>query len=168
MANYTTPASLLLDEGTYEISVVASIVIGLDTYKFESWENGSHDLTRTLLLDQDKTITATYEKATILQIRANYESEEVFAQVEIVGVGTYTSPFQKELLADTYVLNATFKGQTLTQNITVTDASTTTYTFLFTAPTPPVQEEPPSPQPQQPTQQPVTARTEGYRIRVYP
>jgi hypothetical protein len=68
----------------------------------------------------------------MLACDAFYDSERVAAQVEVVGVGTYTTPFTLELSTGTYTLNATYKEMRLTKRATIVEGQTTTVNFNFT------------------------------------
>jgi len=76
-------------------------------------------------------LLAVAEKG-MLACDAFYESERVAAQVEVVGVGTYTTPFTLELDPGTYTLNATYRDMKLTKKATIVEGQTTTVNFAFT------------------------------------
>ncbi|MCJ7635664.1 cellulase family glycosylhydrolase [Candidatus Bathyarchaeota archaeon] len=57
----TTPFFGELKEGVYKVTVPLSIVSGSDTYIFKQWEDGSTNPVRTITLNQNVAITATYE-----------------------------------------------------------------------------------------------------------
>jgi hypothetical protein len=63
---------------------------------------------------------------------------EVKATVEVVGVGTYTTPFTIRVPAGTYTLNATYKDQKQTKTATVEPDKTTRVEFEFAAPVVPI------------------------------
>lgn len=57
--SYQTPDSILLDEGTYEIEFPPTITVDEDTL-YPTWEDGSTNPTRTVLLNADRSVFATY------------------------------------------------------------------------------------------------------------
>jgi hypothetical protein len=63
---------------------------------------------------------------------------EVKATVEVVGVGTYETPFTVKVPAGTYTLNATYQDQKQTQTATVEPDKTTRVEFEFKAPVVPI------------------------------
>jgi hypothetical protein len=63
---------------------------------------------------------------------------EVKATVEVVGVGTYETPFTIKVPAGTYTLNATYHDQKQTQTATVEPDKTTKVEFTFKAPAVPI------------------------------
>lgn len=97
-----------------------------------------------------------------LQARAYYDTAEVAASVEVVGIGTYPTPLSIEVPPGTYTLNATYQEQTQTQTANVLSGQTTTVQFNFTAPPTP----PPTPPP--PTTEPVQPLFPALREKIYP
>jgi hypothetical protein len=63
---------------------------------------------------------------------------EVKATVEVVGVGTYETPFTIKVPAGTYTLNATYHDQKQTQTATIEPDKTTKVEFTFKAPVVPI------------------------------
>lgn len=59
---------------------------------------------------------------------------EVKAAVEVVGVGTYKTPFKIKVPAGTYTLNASYHDQTDSKTATVEADKTTRVEFEFVAP----------------------------------
>jgi hypothetical protein len=113
------------------------------TYRFVKWEDGSTNPTRVVNVTSDMTLTAFYEAVPVgvgtLEVHAFADTEEVAASVEVVGVGTYTSPFTIDLPPGTYTLNATYGTQTQTKTATITEGITTRVDFQFAkAPTIPL------------------------------
>ena len=131
-----TPFGQILAEGTYV--VVMPLTAG--NYQFQQWSDGDTNPTKNITLTVDTSLTAIYQyvppppgKGTV-DIHAFLDSGEVIASVEIVGVGTYTTPFTLELDAGTYTVNATFQGTLQTKTVTVIEAQTTTVNFQFGVP----------------------------------
>jgi hypothetical protein len=58
---YQTPFLGELEEGVYKVTVPLSIVSESDTYNFKQWEDGTTNPVRTITLNQNIAITATYE-----------------------------------------------------------------------------------------------------------
>ena len=119
----------------------------IDPVDFDHWEDGSTANPRTIRLveGEEKTITAYYTTAPpppppgkgTLYCHAKADSEDVSASVEVVGVGTYTTPFSLDLDPGTYTLNASYMGQEASQTVTVEEGKIKEVTFYFTAPTVP-------------------------------
>jgi hypothetical protein len=63
---------------------------------------------------------------------------EVKATVEVVGVGTYETPFTIKVPAGTYTLNATYQDMKQTKTATVEADKTTRVEFEFAAPEIPI------------------------------
>ena len=104
-----TPFSTELEEGIYIISMPESVTLGGETYNFVSWEDGSTNPIRTINLQSDTTISATYEKsitAGILQVRAYTDETEIDVPVEVIGVGIKITPFNVSLEFGTYTIVA--------------------------------------------------------------
>ena len=72
-----------------------------------------------------------------LRVNVYKDAVEVNAQVEIVGVGTFTSPFSTDLPVGTYTLNITYQGSTKTKATQISNGVITPETFDFTTTTPP-------------------------------
>jgi uncharacterized membrane protein len=73
-----------------------------------------------------------------LDVHAYADTAEVKASVEVVGVGTYETPFTIKVSAGTYTLNATYHDQKQTQTATVEPDKTTKVEFTFKAPAVPI------------------------------
>lgn len=58
--------------------------------------------------------------------------------MEVVGVGTYTTPFSIELDPGTYTLNAVYNTQTQSATATIVEGQVTTVEFTFARVAPPV------------------------------
>jgi hypothetical protein len=58
--SYVTPWSGELEEGVYEIEFPTSVLVGEDEYLFQQWENGDINPIRTITLNGDIAISATY------------------------------------------------------------------------------------------------------------
>lgn len=76
-----------------------------------------------------------------LRVNVYKDDVEVNAQVEVVGVGTFTSPFSTELPVGTYTLNITYQGSTKTKATQISNGVITPETFDFTTTTPPPSED---------------------------
>lgn len=117
---------------------------------------------------QDKlSLLQTYLPAPIppkgyLKVKAYQNSTEVAASVEVVGVGTYTTPFSLELDPGTYSINATYDTQKLGQTAPILDGQTTTVEFRFSIPPEPPPEQPP------PETEPVVPLFPRVREKLYP
>jgi len=59
---YTTPYTGKLVEGKYTVKVFQEVEVDKVKYRFKEWSDGSKDLTRTIDLNSDLTLTITYEK----------------------------------------------------------------------------------------------------------
>jgi hypothetical protein len=71
----------------------------------------------------------------VLEVHASSDSAEVKAEVEVVGVGTYYTPFSIELDPGTYTLNAKYDTNKQSKSASITAGQTTRVDFLF-VPTP--------------------------------
>lgn len=60
-----TPWTGSLEEGTYQVTIPESVIVGNDTYAFNRWEDGTTTLSRTISLTTDITIVAYYEKVIV-------------------------------------------------------------------------------------------------------
>jgi len=69
-----------------------------------------------------------------LKVDAYADGEPVAAEVEIVGVGTYTTPFSLDLDPETYTLKATYDTQVDIKTATVREGETTSIVFHFSLP----------------------------------
>jgi hypothetical protein len=69
-----------------------------------------------------------------LEVHAYVDAEEVAAEVEIVGVGKYYTPFKIELPEGTYTLIANWMGQQQIKPATVETDKTTIADFYFEKP----------------------------------
>jgi len=94
----------------------------------------------TVTDSKEFTITATAPpppgKGT-LYCYAKADSEDVSASVEVVGVGTYDTPFSLDLDPGTYTLNGSYMGQEASKTVTVEEGEIKEVTFYFTVPPPP-------------------------------
>lgn len=106
------------------------------------------DYTAVVTADMETTVMGTYTpipiQQGILSTRVYYDTMEVVAPVEVVGVGSYMTPIQLPLNPGTYTINATYQSQQQTKNATVISGQTTDVDFQFTSIPPP---PPPPPQP---------------------
>lgn len=59
--SHVTPFSTTLSEGSHTVVMPLTITIAGTTYNFANWEDGSTNLTRTINLITDMTVTAYYE-----------------------------------------------------------------------------------------------------------
>lgn len=79
-------------------------------------------------------LVITYEEVVpqgTLEVHAFLDSLEVIASVEIVGVGTYLTPFTAILSTGTYTLKATYGGTTQTKTAVITENQKTVVNFNF-------------------------------------
>jgi hypothetical protein len=74
----------------------------------------------------------------VLECHAYIDTQEIAASVEILGVGTYTTPFSIELDAGNYALNAIYNTQILSEAVTIIEGATTRVNFKFTKAPPPI------------------------------
>jgi len=119
----------------------------IDPVDFDRWEDGSTANPRTIRLaeGENKVITAYYTTAPpppppgkgTLYCRAFANSDEVVASVQVVGVGTYTTPFSLDLDPAIYTLKASYKDQTQQKSATVFEGKITEVRFSFAKPAPP-------------------------------
>jgi len=90
--------------------------------------------------DLEAAIYATYTPTAAppqgtLEVHAYEDSVEVGASVEVVGVGTYTTPFTIPLNVGFYTLNATYGVHpTQTQTVEILEGQTTIVDFNFVLP----------------------------------
>jgi len=131
--------------GTFKLTPNAEYSVLMDAQDFSQWEDGSTANPRRITLSEDetKTITAYYGitppppgKGT-LYCRAFANSDEVAASVEVVGVGTYTTPFSLDLNPATYTVKASYQGQPKQTPATVYEGKITEVSFSFVKTAPP-------------------------------
>ena len=120
----TIQVPVTLTEGTHNGSVYIHAGLPWGGENFILW-------TETLNMKIDYTPLVTPGMGT-LECHAYIDTTEVKAFVEVVGVGTYTTPFTVNLTAGTYTLNATYDTQTQTKTVTITEGATTRVDFTFT------------------------------------
>jgi len=72
-----------------------------------------------------------------LEVHAFMDDTEVEASLEIVGVGTYTTPIIVYLPVGTYTLRCTYNDQTQEREVTLEEGVTIKEDFYFTTPTAP-------------------------------
>jgi len=60
---FTTPWSDSLNEGPYTITMPSSVIVGGINYNFQHWEDGSTNRIRSITLDRNMLLTATYVEA---------------------------------------------------------------------------------------------------------
>lgn len=112
-ATYTTPYSSNLVEAQY--TVTFSQIFG--NYVFDSWSDGVKQLTRTINLNQDTSLSVQYIQSIGVNVHA-YESAEVSATFTISGViGSFTTPKFVDLSYGQYVVNCTYNERILSQTI---------------------------------------------------
>jgi len=105
----STPYSEELQEGTYNITVPQQVEVVGEIWNFKQWEDGSTDPIRTINLQSDTTISATYEEsvtAGLLQVRAYTDETEINIPVEVIEVGIKVTPFNVSLEFGTYTIVA--------------------------------------------------------------
>lgn len=132
-----TPFNQVLITGNY--SIIMPQTVG--DYQFKQWSDGDTNPNKTVTLTADTQLTATYDyvpplpEKGRLEVHAFLGSTEIIAQVEIVGVGTFTTPFTQELDPNSYTLNLTYEGKTQTKTVTVTSEQTLRVDFQIAPPT---------------------------------
>jgi len=84
-----------------------------------------------LRLERTLTINVTSAQVGVLEVHAYSDSTEVEASVEVLGVGTFKTPFTKQLNAGSYTLKATYQDQEQTKTATVKEGVTTKVNFTF-------------------------------------
>lgn len=80
------------------------------------------------------TVTGLF---TGIEVHAYVNTNEVNATVEVVGIGTYTTPFSLELAPGEYTLNATYNDYSESKTVTVADGEVTPVVFTFAKKPPP-------------------------------
>lgn len=134
-----TPFNQVLPAGNYNINMPQTI----GDYTFKQWNDGDTNPNKSINLAADTQLTATYEYVAPpppppgkgkLDVHALLGPTEVIAQVEIVGVGNYTTPFTVDLDPGTYTLKTTYQEKETTQTATVTEGQTTRVDLQFEAP----------------------------------
>jgi len=69
-----------------------------------------------------------------LEVHVFEDGSEVAASVEIIGVGTRSTPFSESLDAGSYDLSVTFKGVVKTDTVVIVASETTRADYKYTAP----------------------------------
>jgi hypothetical protein len=69
-----------------------------------------------------------------LTCKSTADSQEVSIPVEIVDIGTYTTPFSIDLPPGTYTLKATYNGQTIQKTFTINEGTISQVTLPFQKP----------------------------------
>jgi hypothetical protein len=129
------PGTYTYPEGT-SVTVTA---IPSSGYTFDHWEldgvNVGASNPITVTMDKDHNLNGVFSAIPpgkgVLECHAYVDTTEVKASVEVVGVGTYTTPFTLNLAAGTYTLNAKYDTQTQTKTATITEGVTTRVDFTF-------------------------------------
>jgi hypothetical protein len=124
-----------------EGSTVTVTAIPGTGYMLDHWELDGTNVGAvnpiTIIMDKDHTLRAIFSAMPpgtgILEVHAYANTTEVAANVEVVGIGTYTTPFTMNLTAGTYTLNAKYNTQTQTKTTTITEGQTTIENFYFKA-----------------------------------
>ena len=144
---YTTPVTLELEPGTYEITMPSLVTDGSETYNFSQWEDGSTNPVRTVNLTVDMSISAAYEAVAPpppakgrLEIHAYLDAEEVVAPCTVGGVGMGSTPVSLELDPGTYAVDVSYQAETKSQTAVVEDGLITRVDFQFEAPYNPLRE----------------------------
>ena len=136
-----TPFNQALSAGNYNINMPATI----GDYRFKQWNDGDTNPNKSISLTADTQLTATYEYVAPpppppekgrLEVHAFQNTTEIVVQVEVVGVGTFNTPFSQDVDPGTYVLNMTYQDKTQTKTVTV--ASTQTFRVDFQISPPPL------------------------------
>jgi len=136
------PGSYTYPEGT----VVTVTAIPESGYRLVRWELDGADVGNlpsiNVTMDADHTLHAVFEAIPpaqgVLECHAYVDSDEVSANVEVVGVGTYTTPFTVTLDVGDYTLNATYDTQTQTKTAHITEGETVRVDFTFAKIVPPL------------------------------
>jgi len=132
------PGSYTYPEGTV-VPVTATPYSG---YYFDRWfldgADAGKDNPINILMDKDHALQAAFAEIPpakgTLDCHAYADTKEVAASVEIVDVGTYTTPFTVDLDPGTYTLKAIYAGQTQERTTTIVEGQTTREDFAFAAP----------------------------------
>lgn len=132
------PGSYTYPSGTV-VTVTALPDVG---YAFDHWELDGVNVGAAnpinVTMDANHTLHAVFTAMPpgmgTLEVHAFANTEEVAASVEVVGVGTYTTPFTVDLAPGTYTLNATYNTQTQTKTATITEGVVTRVDFQFAKP----------------------------------
>lgn len=122
IGSYITPFTIDLDTGTYQLRV--------------HYENQKLSKTVDILEGQTVFIKIEFPVETgIFEIQAYADSTEIALVVEISNssgvVATVETPYSVELSPGTYILNATYNGQTITKTETLLEGQTKSITFQF-------------------------------------
>jgi hypothetical protein len=131
--------------GAFKLTPNAEYGVLMDAQDFSQWEDGSTANPRTIKLgeDESETITAYYGITPPppgkgkLYCRAFANSDVVAASVEVVGVGTYTTPFSLNLNPAAYTLKASYQGQPKQTSAMVYEGKITEVSFSFVKVGPP-------------------------------
>lgn len=68
--------------------------------------------------------------------KATMNSQQVVVDVEVVGIGTFQTPFTVELDVGTYSLKGAYKGQTVEVSVDIAEGQISEVTFKFVSPAP--------------------------------
>ena len=122
---FQTPTALDLNPGTYTVRVTA------DTKTSDQWATITENQTVRL----DFSFFTPPPGKGILDVHAKLDANEIIASVEIVGVGSYSTPFTLSLDPATYNLKCTVGSQTQTKTVALPSDQTVRVDFQFiTAP----------------------------------
>lgn len=137
----TTGVPLNLTERAYTVSMPSTVQQGVDSYTFSSWSDGSTNPQKTINLDSDLTLTATYEKVTtpsqpgngFLEVHAYLEEGEVNAQCYANGLQFETTDSGTiiELPIGTYTVGAVYDSNELVETVTIIEDQTVRLDFQF-------------------------------------
>ena len=124
-----TPFNQVLSADNYNINMPVTV----GDYRFKQWNDGDTNPNKSINLTADIQLTATYEYVAPpppppekgrLEVHAFQNTTEIVVQVEVVGVGTFNTPFSQDVNPGTYILNMTYQDKTQTKTVTVTSTQT--------------------------------------------
>lgn len=131
--------SLSPGQHSYEENTAVSVQAVADSgYYFDHWSLDGIRYGATsiyVLMDTNHTLEAFFQQIPpsqgILQCNAYINDMEISANVEVSGVGTYTTPFSLALDPNEYTLKATYLDNVQTRITTILENQTATETFQF-------------------------------------
>lgn len=138
------PAGTSIHPNGATVTVTASPSLG---YRFTNWVLDGTPMFENpinILMSRDHTLQPVFSSVTppptgagTLHVNAIKDSVEVAAQIEIVGVGPFVSPFSVNLPVGNYTLNASYLGRFQVKTAQISEGEVTTKLFDFTEAQPP-------------------------------
>ena len=141
---FVTPWNGFLEERAYEVEMPSNVLVGMDTWNFMQWEDGSTNPTRVVNLLSDLALFSTYELVVpppavgSIQVHAFVDSVEVAADGLIVETGfTFVTPTIIDADPGSYTVRLTAGSVTKDYVVDVLDGQTIRLDGQLTPPTPP-------------------------------